>query len=306
MKVAATLFLFLSLTVWMFRSNEKTKVNDVALLKDTVDDISAPENGAILILSNLQKVELNETAGHKVINSSTLSAKYNESGELIIDEKETSSVEARMNSLIIPKAKLFQVVLSDHTKVWLNADSRLDFPDQFSATERKVYLKGEAYFEVEKDENRPFIVETEKQQIKVLGTKFNVFSYPESEIEKTSLYHGSVEVTNIVTKQYNLLKPGEEALVSQVDLKTEVISEMNTSEWRNNTFVFEKENLSSVLQKIARWYNVDVSEAGELPNRLLSGKIRTEATLNEVLQIINLASGMDFKLNGNFIIANNK
>lgn len=259
-----------------------------------------PTNGAVIILSDKQIINLeNRTSFDSKELIKAIASNSNEDN-LTLDADESG--EFALNQLYVPKGKLFEILLEDGTEVWINADTKLDFPSKFAKNERKVYLEGEAYFDVEKEVDRPFIVRTKQQSIQVLGTEFNVNSYPEREAEMTTLYQGSVEIITNETPNKNVLFPGDEARVKAGMLTIRNVGEANVPGWKQKVFVFENEPLSSILMKVSRWYDVDVSDLSNLPSKRLSGKIRTEADLLETLEIINLASGLKLQVKENKII----
>jgi ferric-dicitrate binding protein FerR (iron transport regulator) len=185
------------------------------------------------------------------------------------------------------------VVLPDGSKVFLNAASSLTYPISFVALrERRVELKGEAYFEVAKDKNHPFIVKTQNQEIKVLGTHFNINSYADEPLTKTTLVEGSVLVKASGIQQ--ILKPGSQAINGYDGLR---IVEANMDEvlaWKNGYFMFDSESIESVMRKISRWYNIDVAFKGNVSKDKFGGTVSRFANVSQVLRKLEYTNKVHF------------
>ena len=225
------------------------------------------------------------------------------------------------NIVSTKKGSKSQVVLADGTRVWLNADSRLAYEGDFTGTTREVSLTGEGFFEVSKDKTRPFIIHTSSLDIKVLGTTFNVRSYPDETTAETALIEGKIEVT--LRSQSNnkiVLKPSEKLVVANVPagkMKKEVnpeadipmltISAFRSKEengvpaetsWMQNKLVFDKEALDKVASMIERWYNVEVIiENDSLKRKHFTGYFEGNS-LTEVLEALHLSGGIKYKVTG--------
>lgn len=183
-------------------------------------------------------------------------------GNEIMPQKAKSGNNAlassKMCTLTTPRGKDFQLSLADGTTVWMNADTRLDFPEAFSGKSRIVRLKGEAFFEVAKDEKHPFIVETDYFNATVLGTSFNIRAYNERSAAVV-LVDGSVEMEAGVIRQ--MLKPGEMATFN-TQLSTFNCKEVDTypyTQWRDGFFYFNDASLFEIMQELGRWYNINIA-----------------------------------------------
>lgn len=214
-----------------------------------------------------------------------------------VNPADVQIVNAQIKSVKTPKAKLYQLVLEDGTQVWLNAGSVLE-KITFDGKQRHVHLNGEAYFEVSKDPNRPFVIHTAQQTVTVLGTKFNLKSYANQK-EVLSLVEGSVRITD---KQHQsiVLTPGEAAEVEKGKLIKSNLHENNLL-WREQIFAFENESLPEILDKVSRWYNVSVAPLPASTHRY-SGKIHPKAMLDEVLNMLSLVSQQKVVLENNQIL----
>ncbi|PRD49194.1 FecR family protein [Sphingobacterium haloxyli] len=293
-RVAATIALVcsLGLNIWFFKtdtSNEE-QVNTPALNLD-VDDVQPANLGAKIILANGKEVKVDDTLN--IASGSSII------GDALGISNESGRPELIFHTLVVPAANFFKITLSDGTAVWVNAASELRFPEDFGADERRVYLKGEAYFEVEKDAERPFFVETEEVNIRVLGTHFNVSAYGKN--VKTSLAEGRVEVLN--EKQSVIIAPGQSAEWSNGDLKVRTTNLKRDLAWKNNVFYFKNDHIVNIANQLKRWYNIDVSLSQDVPlHNTYSGEIDRDVKLSEVLTMLQFVSDLKFTLNTNKLL----
>jgi transmembrane sensor len=222
------------------------------------------------------------------------------------------------NTISIPRGGHYRVVLPDGSKVWLNASSSLRFPMVFSGVERNVELWGEAYFEVEKDKNRPFIVTAindhrsngvgrNNMRIEVLGTHFNVMAYDDEPDMRVTLLEGKVNVSRtdsrLTTIDSRLLLPGQQALLNKDDkLSVSAGDTEGAVAWKNGYFKFSHENIRSVMNKISRWYDVDIAYKGKVPEKALWGTVSRFENVSDVLDMLASTGIIHFQLEGRKII----
>lgn len=162
------------------------------------------------------------------------------------------------DEVYVPNGERMQVLFQDGSKVHLNSGSRIRYPKKFGLYERKVYLEGEAWFEVAKNKNRPFVVDLSYMDIKVLGTTFDVKAYPEEDAIFIALETGSIELKSKSFKSYQL-RPGEKAVYDKLSGRCEVVRSHDVklySAWRRNVLVFKSAPLPEVMKTIARTYGV--------------------------------------------------
>ena len=211
--------------------------------------------------------------------------------------------------IVTEKGERASVVLPDGTKVYLNSGTSLSYPATFGKTDRQVRLSGEAYFEVKTNEVLPFIVETKEIFVKVLGTTFNVYAYPESEWFETSLIEGSLELCTIDGAQTILLKPNQNAhyscntgrfSISKTDLRMETA-------WKRGDLLFRSESIQNVLNQIDMFYGTTTEIEGIYPAKLLTGTFH-EDDINQVLRNLQIHYKFTYQKNGNriFIKFNDK
>ncbi|TDQ07108.1 FecR family protein [Pedobacter metabolipauper] len=208
------------------------------------------------------------------------------------------------NSVVTPRGTQYKLTLPDGTKVWLNSASSIRFPSSFTGAQRRVEMTGEVYFEVAK-KAQPFIVQTEIQQVEVLGTHFNINAYSDEAEIKTTLLEGSVKVSGPDQKA-NILKPGQQSAITLSGYFkgiTEVDVEMVVA-WKNGYFKFNRQDLKTVMRQISRWYDVEVEYSGTIPEDEYVGKIKRSEDVSDVLNVLRL-SKLNFTVEGRKIIVKN-
>ncbi|WP_426790037.1 FecR family protein [Sphingobacterium sp. WOUb80] len=199
----------------------------------------------------------------------------------------------------VPKAGTYMVILEDGTKVWLNSLTQLSYPTHFEADQRQVTLTGEAYFKVAKDASRPFRINANGTTIEVLGTTFNVNAY-EKEVS-TSLVEGSVKI--VKEGKQTIIKPGEQATTLANDIQVKLSDLTKNTAWQREEFYFDGNNFNDITQQIARWYNVEFENIEAMNNSsTYKGSISRNSKLSEVLQILALATGRKFDINGRKVL----
>lgn len=217
------------------------------------------------------------------------------------DAKQTDGTNPNKLFVEVPKSGMYKILLEDGTKVWLNSMTKINFPKQFAANERKVELTGEAYFEVAKDADRPFRIEAHGTVIEVLGTVFNVNTYDGK--VTTALVEGSVKVSN--GNASKLLKPGEEARVDLATIQIQPGNIPHSTAWQRGEIDFEGASLSEILEDLSRWYNVSIQQNVEINDSIkYKGGIARENNLSKVLEILEVATARKFEINGRTIIVN--
>ena len=207
-----------------------------------------------------------------------------------------------MTETIAPRGQKSQIILTDGTKVWLNSDTKIKYPGNFSKNERDVYLDGEAFFEVAKNAQQPFVVHTSGVDVKVLGTKFNVKAYADENLIETSLFEGKVNLllndpstTQPVVKEVN---PGQSFAYSKTDhqLAPNKFPEDEVNGWKKNQLIFKDDTFSNLVRKVERWYDVKVVYDEKLFNdRRLTVELYEGERLERLMEIISLALMVDYK-----------
>jgi len=303
MRVAAAVILFVGgASVYRILNKKDDMKAKTVAVNEKLPTIMPGGNKAVLTRSDGSTIVLDSMQNGTIIQKG--STKISKQGSLLIYNISASPIpDAAViyNTLSTPRGGQYQVVLSDGSKVWLNAASSLYFPSVFSGNQRVVELTGEAYFEVAKNKEMPFLVKVGDMQVKVLGTHFDVNAYADENAIKTSLLEGSVKITK--GNASGLLKPGEQAILNNKEDKVE-ITYANMDEvmaWKNGLFQFDGADITTIMREIGRWYNVEIVYNGKVPMRRFEGKISRNALLSEVLRILEL-SNVKFKIEGNKII----
>lgn len=206
------------------------------------------------------------------------------------------------NELIIPKGGEYQVVLADGTKVWLNSASRLIYPQSFMGKERRVVLSGEAFFDVAHDAERPFIVETSRMNVKVLGTRFNVNDYDDNEEVSTTLVNGSVEIVSGDQQVFRLV-PGEQAYGKENKLEKREVNVRLYTSWIDGKFLFNNTELEEIAKQISRWYDVEIFFSSENVKKVrFTGAIVKFKPLEDLVRMIESTSQVRFSVKGRTIV----
>lgn len=202
------------------------------------------------------------------------------------------------NILATEKGQQRHITLPDGTTVWLNAASNLKYPASFaSGSERRVELSGEAYFEVAKDKDKPFIVQSRGQEVKVLGTHFNISSYSDDPLVATTLLEGSVKVNNQIT-----LHPGEQSLLDEAGKLTSRKADTAMAvSWKKGNLEFRNENIYGIMRKISRFHNIQVIYEGRIPMDGMNGNFALRQSIPEILEIIQTTSLLRCRQEGNKI-----
>lgn len=283
LRYAAAIILLLSAITFYYTFNDKSQPGNKVVQNvppPVSRDILPGSNRAILTLSNGQQVELNN-ATSETIKDGILSIKNND-GQLSYKDAGIVAI----NTMSTPAGGQYKLTLSDGTKVWLNAASSITYPTAFTGKTREVSVSGEAYFEVAKNQQQPFIVKAGEDAITVLGTSFNVNYYPGESRHKTSLADGAIKVNN------NILQPGEAYSKGKIT-KTDIAQDIS---WKNGVFDFENMNIQEAMNRLARWYNLEIIyKDGKIPGIRFGGKMDMGLKLSQVLEALK-ESGLQFKI----------
>jgi transmembrane sensor len=299
-KWAAAAVLLIAFTATFLFINNDSK--DYFTAKSNVDTLIVPgSNQAVLTLADGSEITLNNNEKGTLSNKNGVIITKNEDG--LLTYKVTDEALASINSITTPRGGQYQLILSDGTKVWINADTKITFPTKFDGKERNVSVIGEAYFEVAKNKHKPFKVHTQNQIVEVLGTHFNINSYGEDDVAKTTLLEGSVKVSLLKAGVDKILVPGEAAHILKNTKEIQVL-EVDTA-WKNGYFRFDNIDMRSLMSQVSRWYNVDVEYKGDVPTDLFSGKLKRSDNIHEIIRILEL-NNINIGIEGRKIIISNK
>ncbi|WP_166670679.1 FecR family protein [Olivibacter sp. XZL3] len=311
--LAAALILFaLSAgTFYYLRESRLQKTEQLAQ-----DLITPGSNKAFLTLADGNRISLTDAADGNIAIQAGVKISKAADGQLIYEVKESDqqSTSDAYNTIETPHGGQYQVRLPDGSTVWLNAASCLKYPVSFGKRERRVQLTGEGYFEVAKDHTRPFIVATEHfpatggnkgkkgQEIKVLGTHFNVNAYNDEKDLKTTLLEGSVQVTPLKGSSV-VLKPGQQAVNDGDIVQITNINTTYATAWKDGYFRFNEKTLEMGMKEVARWYNVNIRYKNpSLRKELLGGTISKYSNIEQLLKKMELTGAFHFTVKGREIV----
>ncbi len=300
MRYAAVLVAIVLVSVTVYQVVDYQKEDDDKLF---VQEYPMPMKGgykAYLELTTGERLVL-DTLNKVIARVEGAMIKTENAGTVIIDGQKTDSVmeKSEYNRLVIPRGGEYKIVLADGSQVWINSQSVLEFPAYFVKGERRVRLKGEAYFEVSKDVEKPFIVEVENKEIRVLGTSFNVNDYDGKFV--TTLVTGKVDVR--VGDENYILDPSMQICVENGNT---VLNKVNTNEftaWKDGLFVFKKQKLQDVLDILSRWYDIDVFyQNADLKELHFTGTIERHNDIAEVVKFLEKTDMVNFTINGKTLV----
>jgi transmembrane sensor len=300
--VVVVLCLGIGYSLYLGRTSEGFR-----LARDYRNNIAPGKYRATITLSNGNIVQLSERKTGVVVGTEL---RYNDG--TVVDNWGSLPATERKVTVATPRGGTYQITLPDGTRVWLNAESKLTFPAKFSGHSRLVMLQGEGYFEVvkiyshafpvrgissRKEERMPFIVESKGQEVKVLGTHFNINAYADEAEVKTTLLEGSVMVGK--PGKAEILKPGEQAVLNGKYMKVIKVDAGEAIAWKNGLFSYKNATLQTVMRQLSRWYDISVVFENEaLKNNTLTGSVSRFSNISGMLLVIERTGAAKFKIEG--------
>ena len=288
---AVVLLLFGAAYYWRHAQPEPQTEQQTVIAKT---DITPGTTQAILSFDNGKQVQL---GADNQLNNKAIA-------EVIKGE------EIAFKNLTTPRGGEFKVVLEDGTEVWLNADSKLRYPETFEGDERRVEVTGEAYFKVAKNTEKPFYVVSGGQEVRVYGTEFNVHAYADEAMIFTTLVEGSISLRPVSgNKSELMLTPGKQAVFNKDDASAtvrKVDTEVVTS-WRSGVFVFEDQNLAQIMRTLSRWYDFEYEFADQkVASTIFMGSIPRYGSFAEVVEIFQKMGGIQLHQRGRRVVISSK
>ncbi|MGN8070356.1 FecR family protein [Mucilaginibacter sp. 22184] len=266
------------------------------------------DNKAILILADGRQIALDRSKKGELFTQNNVTAENYADSTLFYKKNTSGSFHSSLlyNVMSTPRGGKYQLVMSDGTKVWLNAASTIRFPVDFAKTERVVELSGEAYFEVVHDAGRPFKVLSAGQVVQVLGTHFNVNAYQEEGVIKTTLLEGRVEVYGknrpaLSSGGALAIEPNEQAIFGNGQIAKVTVAAEDYTAWKKGVILFRNADIQDVMRKISRWYDIDVVYQGPIGKDTYSGEIPRNASFSDVIKILTL-DDIHIKVSGRKLI----
>lgn len=287
-KIAVAASILICIAVGLYITVKDKAATKIA---STLNNVRPGANKATLTLHNGTVIDLTAAHDGEIANQNGIVIRKAANGQLEYEIVPTAASDQTFGNNVIstPRGGQYKVILPDGTKVWLNAASSLKYPTSFAKNDRTVTLSGEAYFEVAKDKNRPFKVQTVQQLVEVLGTHFNINAYADEETIKTTLLEGSVDVSNASGRVH--LYPGQQAQLKSTGSRFTVDNSIDLDKevaWKNELFSFDNDDLKSIMRQISRWYDVDVVYEGKVSDEKFIGEIPRNSNLAEVFKILEL------------------
>jgi transmembrane sensor len=276
---------------------------EVIKVEKQVQSIVPGSNKAVLILADGSEHDL--TSGKNTIITTDGAEIKNSGNKLDYSSNKGVYVEIKYNTLKIPRGGEYFLIMADSTKVWLNSETTLRFPVQFAADVRRVELIGEAYFEVTRKNDVPFIVSSGNQQVRVLGTQFNISSYPENPVIYTTLVEGSVEVSLEGHPEEKMnLNPSEQSFIlkNENNIQKRNVDVNQYIAWKDGRFVFRDQMLGDIMETLSKWYDVQVTfTEEELKNLRFTGNLERHAEFSDILGKIERTNEVKFEITNNLI-----
>ena len=292
MYLAAAALLFLVGSVFFYRAYQNME-QAATQAQVAQADIQPGRTQAVLTLDNGKTVELgaDQTINLKAIAQAQKSA----------DGEQTAP-----NTLSTPRGGEFKITLEDGTEVWLNAETTLRYPETFDGAERRVEVSGEAYFKVAKNAEKPFYVVSGGQEVRVLGTEFNVHAYNDEPAIFTTLVEGSIALKPVSGNGSELmLTPGSQSVFTRSDASARVrkVDTDVVTSWRSGVFVFENQNLEQIMRTLSRWYNFEYEFADtKVAQTEFMGSIPRYGSFNEVIDIFQKMGGIRLVQHGSKVV----
>lgn len=305
---ASVLFVFSAGLFYYLEHKNPLKNETIAYAQDVLPG----SNKAVLTLANGKRISLTDVSDGELAKQTGISIAKTADGQLVykvLDQGHSTPGISTYNTVETPRGGQHQIILQDGSKVWLNASSSIKFPVSFDhADQRVVVLSGQAYFEVAKNKAKAFIVKTNRQSVEVLGTHFDVNAYADEPTVKTTLLEGAVSVSAITGNQKNtsrrILKPNQQSVLSGEELSVVPVETSDVVAWKDGTFMFNNEELESIMKKVSRWYNVEIKYSTEdIRKNTYWGTISRSVKVSELLRMLEMTGDVHFRIEGKQITA---
>ena len=296
--VAASIILLFGISITLFL----TDFPEEQKLAETIQ-IEPGKKGAELILSNGKSVQVMNAQKLLTEEDGSL-VQVDSLNGVVYENQNTGSDKLIYNTIKVARGQEFNLQLADGTRVWLNAESELRYPVKFVAKNRKVYLKGEAYFEVTHNKEKAFVVNSFNQDVRVYGTKFNINAYDKNLI-KTVLLEGSVGVKIVRNEEEKKIIPGDLLVANMIDasMETKQVNVYPYVAWKDGNFLFQDENLEEIMIRLERWYNVKVFfEDDDAREILFVGDLKRYTKIDRLLYFMEKSSNASFEIKGDVIV----
>lgn len=296
--IASIVAVILIVPIIIFSTYRSSHTKEIAVNNDICIKIDNPT----LITSLGKRITLNNDT-KKLIVQNGIRVNISDN-KIIYNVDDSLPVKMEYNTISVPDNGNYMFTMTDGTKVWLNAGCKFKFPMPFHKNRREVFLTGEAYFEVAKSETNPFIVNTTRGKVKVLGTKFNVKDDPDTPLE-TTLVEGKVEVSDEDNKV--VLKPGQQSVFIGKEIKVNNVEPYEYVCWKDGYFLFVQKNIYEIINELSVWYGFECFYQNKVnKENKLRLKVKKYNNLSDILKMIEKAFDVKIILKDNNIIVRNK
>lgn len=305
-RVAAMLLVFFAVYLVVV-----VRKQDAIKSESKVADIAPGGNKAVLTLADGRVVVLDSEQTGIVVKANKLI--YSDGSDIPFVNTE-SQAGPQMLQIVTPRGGQYQVMLSDGTKVWLNAATTLRYPSHFSGTDRAVEIEGEGFFSVDSRQasaaaKKPFIVKSRGQIVRVLGTEFNITSYNDEPTVKTTVSSGAVQLIReggtSGLSDIKLVKSGQQGIVSNGEIQVKTVDISSELAWTKGKFSFSNKSFAQVMAELARWYNLELVYEGDVPDQRFFGEAYRDNNLAIVLKLLESAN-IAYRIKDRKLIINNK
>jgi transmembrane sensor len=296
---AAILILGIGIT-WLVMKDTGNGAQQLSELRNT-DSVLPNTNQTVLTLADGRTIILDSSNTGELLAANGVKVIKLQNGEIAYDGQSNTNLQPELHTITVPRGgRPYQIVMTDGSKIWLNAASSLKYPSFFSGKTREVEITGEAYFEVAHNAAKPFHVKYNQMDVQVLGTHFNVNTYDDEKDIRITLLEGSVKVNA------TLIKPGQQSIVPHNDpsLANTTVAEADldlTTAWVKGLFHFDKADIKTILRQVARWYDLDIEFEGKVSNDLFSGKIERTLPLTGIVTLLS-SSNIKVRVEGKKLI----
>ncbi len=298
---AASIIIFIVIIFWQPQHRTIQQKNEIA------QQHSQNTNSTLVKFDNGKVIALDDVPDGTIFQQGNISIEKQQNGILKYLYTEIShTTKIDTSTIITPHGTTYKVILPDGSTIWLNAATSLRFPIAFNSYERKVYLSGEAYFEVAKNKGKPFIVKFKNEEVEVLGTHFNIMAYSDEQTAKTTLVEGSVRIVR--NSNSKILLPGQQAetdnLTDNITIREPIIQ--NEISWKEGYYIFRDASIETIMKQVQRWHDIEVVYQGDLSKEHFGGRISKYENINELLKNLETTGTIHFKTAGKKIIVMKK
>ena len=294
-------------TWWMVKENPE-EIISVELSETSMLSPGTPK--AYILFSSGQRMDLTTTEHDTMIMEKGMQVRVGSSGKISYIPGDSGSIlkqEIVYNTIVVPRGGEYKLELADGTLVWLNSDSELRYPVKFAGSQRDVWLKGEGYFEVSKNPEKPFRVVVDDMIVKVLGTSFNINAYKDRGNILTTLVSGKVDIQDMSGKSLVVMSPNQQVDFRHGKISVQEVDITRFVSWIDGKFYFNDMTLENIMSQLQRWYDIEVFFVDEeLKSYPFTGVIRRDFTAGQIFEIIEKTTRVKFNVRGKCVTVNHK